>query len=204
MTAFPRYFFTLIFALMLASPVFAQSPNEKIEIMKTDITSVQNFNAEMVTVYGVSLGMLQHEALEILRKNDNLFVKIDNYNEYRVYVYDKNEEGERNEPILYYIWEKGATGLKMITFFTPSVEYLVGNTKDLLSLQTLDSNSGICKEFLGKCNYQKVTLDIPSIEMKHTAFYFVERGLKVTKRTDEGTSDVVFCIYRDDLSTSMK
>jgi len=49
-------------------------------------------------------------------------------------------------------------------------ELLVGNTKDLLSFKTLDPSSHVRSEFLGDADDSAVTLDIPSIDLKHTTF----------------------------------
>jgi hypothetical protein len=149
------------------------------ELTATDITTVKNFRADRATVFGVSLGMTMQQALQLLSAHKQLLVEQDADNPTRRYVYAPTPTA-KGDAILYYIWEPNDSRLLRITVYQPFATYLRGHTKDLVTSAALDGTSTALKSFLGSPTRSQVTLNIPSINLKETTFYYDDRLLTVT------------------------
>jgi hypothetical protein len=71
--------------------------------------------------------------------------------------------------------------MQRITVFEDFATYLSNNFKSLFSSAAVDGTSQSVKRFVGIPDRSDVTMDIPSVEAKVTAFYFDKIGLTINK-----------------------
>jgi hypothetical protein len=161
------------------------------EITSVDLTTVKNLRGDRVTVFGTKLGMTHAEAKAILDKNPKLTYKVDGSNPDRIYV-----NGAAGGELFYLIWEPGKPKLTRITIFRDFTPFLVGETKQLMTTDAITEDSKLAREFLGKATSKKVTLDVPSIQLKHVTYWFDKRWMAVTHQMPEGR--VVFAFESPD------
>ena len=167
-----------------------------IELTEVDITLMADIGSRDISVFGVGLGMEKARVDAILSQNTHLYFYIDkghSTEDHRIYVYDKDKNGEKNNALLYLIWPNGQKKLGKITVFEFADDYLVGNTKELITENAIDPKSEIMQTFLGNANDEKVTLEVPSISLKHITYYY-SRGLEVTLKDFDGKKGVVFAL----------
>lgn len=178
----------LLFTCKSPKPA-AQKPetaenSEITEITKVDITSYPNLPASDVSVFSIQLGMSRAEAeAQLDRQSTSLYYYTDQRHfteDYRIYVYDRDPNGQKKNCILYLIWEDNSAKLNRIVFYKDMEPYLQGNTKQLLTEEALNPESEIAKNYLGKAAGSKVTLDVPVIHLKHTTYYYPDKGLEIT------------------------
>lgn len=172
-----------------------QLQTSNIELTEVDITTIRGFRAGDSAVFGVSLGMTRDAARAVLSKHPFLLVKADAYYPTRLYVYDRRPDGSAGRSLLYYIWSPDDPALDEIVVFGDFIGYLKGNTKRLLSLESLDPRSSIVKTFLGQPDRSMVTRDFPLADLRDTRYYYDAKGLTIT-RTHWGTAPdtVVFSL----------
>jgi len=167
---------------------------QKIEITETDIILYPNLRADSISVFNIKIGMNKKNVQYILQQDSNLYSDIDcghNTNEFRMYVYDKDGNNSKRNCILYLIWNNHDE-LSKITFFEDFARYLKGDTKKLLTFEGFDSKSKLCQEYLGYPNKKDVTLDVPSIKLKHTTYYFYSKGIEITIKKSKVHLTAVF------------
>ncbi len=181
----------VLFLIIGSYYVYAEA---KSELTECDITSIKEFRADKVTVFGVSLGMTKEEALPLLNADERLIVKQDKFNPTWLCVYDKNPDGSEGEQVLQYVWKPTEQGLSTITIFETCSKYLKGNTKRLLTLEVLDPHSDFSKSFLGYPNRSEVTANIPELGLKHTSYYYDAKWLKIVHKQSEGSDSVIILL----------
>ena len=186
---------TLFFGL-----IYCQSESE-FELTKIDITKINDINSNDISVFGIKLGMTKDEVENRLSQVPNLYIKLDTMHttkDYRLYIYDKEHTEYHNGCILYLIWENSRKDLNKIVFYKGFNFYLKGLTKDLLTLNSVDSESDIYKRFLVKPDTSKITLEIPCLKYRHVTYYYKEKGIEITHQIDLNydTEKVVFAIVK--------
>ncbi len=186
---------TLFFGL-----IYCQSESE-FELTKIDITKINDINSNDISVFGIKLGMTKDEVENRLSQVPNLYIKLDTMHttkDYRLYIYDKGHTEYHNGCILYLFWENRRKDLNKIVFYKGFSFYLKGLTKDLLTLNSVDSESDIYKRFLVKPDTSKITLEIPCLKYRHVTYYYKEKGIEITHKIDMNydTEKVVFAIVK--------
>jgi hypothetical protein len=83
-----------------------------------------------------------------------------------------------------------------VTVFVHAADLLVGRTRDLLTLEALDPDSEVRREFLGEPTGERVSLDVPAIKLRHITYSYSELGIEVVDQQDRGagTRKVVFAL----------
>lgn len=192
--------FTLLVALPICLPaqhVVYRTSQPNLEMTEEDITTYSNFKAEQATIFGLQLGMTQEAAIELIDRNPEITYQFDRYDHRRLYIH--NSSNDSSNSLMYLIWVEGDAGLKMITFFEPIQPILRGSTKKLLTDDALMQRSRLVKNFLGKPQEERVTLDIPQLDMRNVSYYFHDLGIKVTFAKDGENERVIFALYRGDI-----
>ena len=92
------------------------------------------------------------------------------------------------------IWYDGQDQLGRITVFESAGNYLIGNTLQLITEDAIDPKSEAMKAFLGSAKESRITLDVPSINLEHTTYYYPSRGMEVTLKDNNGNKGVVFAL----------
>jgi hypothetical protein len=149
-----------IFLFLLLLPVFLFAQTAKTEITKSDITLIKNFSGDKVSVFGVYLGMNKVAAKKALQERTDILFDVDLFNsrsddpakntELRLYVYEKNDAGEKGESLAYIMWDEGAAGITQITVFKNLLGWVKGNTENLFKEYVSNANSSFMKKLLGK------------------------------------------------------
>ncbi|MFL5728589.1 MAG: hypothetical protein ACJ75J_03785 [Cytophagaceae bacterium] len=191
-------FIILISMIGLLSQAIGQTKNSTVEITTTDITLNPNLKSDQISVFGIKLGMSKADVNKLLKDNSRLYYYVDEKHttqDHRIYVYDKDEQGEKKNCILYLIWADNSNKLTTITFFENFAPYLKGTTAALLTFDPLDPDSKISKDYLGKPDSSKVTLDVAIIHLKHTTYYYKAKGIQFTLKESDGEKTSVFQFY---------
>ena len=191
----------LVLICLLAGSLFGQRNAEVIEITKTDITLYPTLTSNQISVFGIRIGMTKREVNEMLSENSNLYYYEDKSHstpDHRVYVYDKDRDGKKQNCILYLIWSNGKKDLDRITFFEGFESYLVGKASKLLTLEESDDQSNFFHEYLGDPSSSAITLEVPMIGVKHTTYYYDAKGIEVTFKEESsyGATTVVFAFTK--------
>jgi hypothetical protein len=190
-----------VFTIILSSSLYSQDNSSVIEITTTDITLYPKLKSNKISVYGIHIGMTQSEVNKILSENSKLYYYVDKVHtttDNRIYVYDRNKDMEKRNCILYLIWTDNSKELSKITFFEDFASYLVGSTSKLLTFEGFDSQSKLSQDYLGYPNKTKITLDIPSIGLKHTTYYYYSKGIEITFKESSDGKTAVFTFIKTD------
>lgn len=165
------------------------------EITKTDITKYKDITSKEILVFGIHLDMTQNEVRNIVDKSGQLFFKADPFNDNRLYLYD-NE----NNALAYFIWSDSSNvkGLQEIIFYYGFSKYMVGASKNLLTMEVINKNSEIVKDFIGYPNYKEITLDLPSLGLKSFSYYYSEKKFKVNRNISDSGTSISFSIFLDE------
>jgi hypothetical protein len=166
------------------------------ELTKDNPETLIGTNSSGYSISGFKLGITHDEAWQILEKNNSLIGVKDQYNPSRVYVYTKNQDGSKGKSVLYLIWEPETAKMKSITVFQDYRSYLSRNFCRLLSFEAVDNNSEFKGRFVGYANRSKITLDVPSTDLKHTTYFYDEIGLEITHKHSLDGDEVVFAIFQ--------
>lgn len=86
--------------------------------------------------------------------------------------------------------------MNRITVFQDFRSSLSQNFRRLLTFEAVDNNSTFKQNFIGYANRSKITLDVPSIDLKHTTYFYDEIGLEVTHKHSSDGEEVVFAIVQ--------
>jgi hypothetical protein len=171
----------------------AEIPAGAVELTKVDITRVGNLGDRTITVLGVPMGASRQEAERIITDHPDFAVHPDRANPERFYV----DSDASADSVFYFIWDpKGPPGLNRVTVFVHAADLLVGRTRDLLTLEALDPDSEVRREFLGEPTGERVSLDVPAIKLRHITYSYSELGIEVVDQQDRGagTRKVVFAL----------
>ncbi len=168
------------------------------EITKTDITRYKNITAKEILVFGIHLGMTPDEVSESIKYNSAIFLKEDPFNENRIYLYDTNKINNKNRCIGYlkYTSEPDNSKLRLseVVLYFDFIHYMVGNSKNLLTLEVINKNSQIVKNFIGFPATRNTELDIPSLGLKSFSYYYPDKNFKITRYISDDGSSLSFSI----------
>lgn len=209
MKSLPTIFLILVsfsFGLRSYSVNYNAEPDKKTtrktkkEITKTDITRYKDITAEEILILGIHLNMNINEVKEIISKYPQFYLSVDPFNENRYYLYDTRQINNKNVSLAYFIWDDKSpnSGLKEIIIYFGFSRYLVGNSKNLVTLEVINKNSAIVQDFMGYPSRKEVILDLPALGVKSFSYFYPERKFKVNRYiSDDGTS-ISFSIFRPD------
>ena len=147
-------------------------------------------------IYGFQLGLTPEQTWKILEKNNLLLGERDGANPSRIYVYSRNVDGSKGKAVLYLIWEPREREMSRITVFQDFRSSLSQSFRRLLTFEAVDASSDFKRSFIGYANRSKITLDVPSIDLKHTTYFYDEIGLEVTHKHSSDGEEVVFAIVQ--------
>jgi hypothetical protein len=118
----------------------------------------------------------------------------DAFNPSRIYVSDRGPRGQKGKEILYLISEPGGTKLSEITIFTDCAKYLTPNFARLLTPEGINDSSAFRKTFIGNPDRSNATLDVKSIDLKNTTYFYDRIGIEVTLVHSGKKENVVFAL----------
>jgi len=183
---------TISLLLILAGVTFGQGHG--IELTKDNPATLISTNSAAYTIFGFRLGMSRPEAQRILARQKLLVGERDEFNSSRIYVYDRGPQGNKGKAVLYLIWEPGGIRLSEITIFNDCRKYLTPNFARLLTPEGLSDSSAFKKTFIGNADRSDVTLEVKSIDLKNTTYYYDKIGIEVTLVHDADKEHVVFAL----------
>jgi hypothetical protein len=183
---------TVSLLLILAVITFAQGRG--IELRKDNPSTLISTNSANYTIFGFKLGMSRPEAQKVLVQHKTLVGQQDAFNPSRIYVSDRDPRGQKGKEILYLIWEPGGSKLSEITIFTDCAKYLTPNFARLLTPAGISDSSMFRKTFIGSPDRSDVTLDVASIDLKNTTYYYDRIGIEVTLVHSGKKENVVFAL----------
>jgi hypothetical protein len=183
--------------LWLANFAPAQSTAaSRVDITVAEVPSLIGLKSENLSVFGLHLGMSRPDAERLLRDSGKFMGIQDEYNSTRIHVYEKLPNGAKGKAVLYLIWETNESGLQMITVFQDSRAYLTPSFRRLLTFEAVDNASEFKRRFIGYPHRSKITLDIPTDNIKHTTYFYDEIGLRITHQHHGKDEAVVFTIVK--------
>jgi len=153
--------FAVLVSCFICFHVAAQQKATVIDFTATDITQADTFQANTVMIFGGRLGMNKKNAIAALKARKDIVWEYDNFNtvsqdvnsktETRIYIYKKDPVTKgKGASLLYFIWDKGSTGIDRIIFFKDMAPMAVGDTKKLFVADAIDPGSEFYKRFLIK------------------------------------------------------
>jgi len=185
-----KIIYTILSVAIFSSQVIA------FEFTKENPKTLIGTNPKEYSIFGIKLGMSHEQTWKIINKNSNILIgKKDESNPSRIYIYEKKKNGNKGKAILYLIWKPKINKLQTITVFQDCHSYLSKNFRRLLTFEAIDNSSSFKKEFIGYANKSKITLDIPSIDLKHTTYFYDEIGFKITHTHSSDEDEIIFAIF---------
>lgn len=191
-----KYFFLISFLFLSAfTPSSTDDDAKKTavasfsEITSTDITALPEIVASEITIFGISFTTTLEKAIEILADNQLVFLEVDPFNNNRYYLYDYEIVNNKHLPLAYFIWDEFGVKLQEVILYKAFSKYLVGRSKDLLTMEVINKHSEVVRDFIGYPSRKETTLDIPSIKMTTFCYYYPDHDFKVIRSvTEKGTS----------------
>jgi|GEM_PF-1314504 len=203
-----KYYFkpSFLWLFLLFSPLFNPAFNDDDpkavrktykEITHTDITKYPDIYSTEILIFGISFSMSISDALEKIEDNQFVYFSIDPFNNNRYYLYDYEQLNGKNIPLAYFIWDQNGVVLLEVVFYQGFKKHMVGDAKKLLSLDIINKNSDIVKNFMGYPVKKETTLDIPSIGLKTFCYYYPNHNFKIFRNITDQTSSISFSICRE-------
>jgi len=181
-------------SLLLILSAITLGQGRGIELTRDNPSTLTSTNSASYTIFGFKLGMSRPEAQKVLATHKMLVGQQDAFNPARIYVSDRGPRGQQGKEILYLIWEPGGTKLSEITIFTDCAKYLTPNFARLLTPEGISDSSAFRKTFIGNPDRSDPTLDVKSIDLKNTTYYYDKIGIEVTLVHSGKTENVVFAL----------
>lgn len=181
--------------LMLLFCFIAQA----IELTTDNPETLITTRAADYSVFGLSLGMTQREALKVIKKNGSIVAERDKYNDNTLYIYRVDENGKKTkDTLLSLAWKKDKPKMYSIAAFSKVKPLLSEKFQFLLSKEALDNNSKTKQSFLGTEDSAGITFELESLKWKHIAHKYNNIGLSVIdKQTNQVTKSVIFSFYTE-------
>lgn len=196
-----RYLFILISTFLFyynagAQNIPTRNTQDTIDACFTDFTKINDFSAKRASVFGLRIGLSIKEAKQAIDSFNTfkLLLEQDRYNNNRMYLYEIIGNDSIKQPIALCKWESAATGLHEIILYEEAVECLAGDAYTLFSAKAIDSVQNPVKTFLGNPTKVVVDMEIPSLGLKSTRYYFAKRALIVieNRKPEETTYHLAF------------
>ncbi len=186
---------TWLFSQKMQNEEAKPSTNTTYEITKTDITQLSKGKLENISVFNVKLGASLNNVQKTIDAQEGLDLVEDLFTNHRYYLYDKQQNRNQQVPIAYLKWNEKDQNLSEIIIYPGISKYLVGDTKKLVSKKVIDSQSNLPEEFIGEPNKEEVLVDIPSINLQNTAYYFPNKDCQVIKQKMNGKIAYTFGFF---------
>lgn len=191
------FFLPIVIALILTLAAHAQT---KTEITKTDVPTLIGKTSKQFAVLGFDLSMTRAQAEAALKNSKTLLQVADTYNPSRIYVYSRKPDGSKDKTLLYLIWDKAIQNGQMtrITVFEDMISQLAPNFKRLLTFEKNASKekADFIMKFAGRPDSTNITLDIPTIGLKHTTYEYKEIGFEMVHKKSSDGESVVFALIQ--------
>ncbi len=184
----------VIYLFLIASASALSGQSVAIDLGKDDPNTIIGTKSVNWRILGFRLGLTHDKAWQLLAKATSLMGEKDVFNPSRIYVFSRKSDGSKGVGLLYLIWEPGERKMGAITVFQDCRNSLSSSFRRLLTFEAVDDNSEFKREFMGYANRSKVTLDVPSIGLKHVTYYYDEIGLAVTHKHSSSGDEVVFAL----------
>jgi hypothetical protein len=156
-----------------------------VELTETDFAKLKDFDAKYATVFGIGLNMTVGKVQAIVKTKPYLKLEKDAFNRSRYYLYDVSKD--TGKILLGYLkWHPKDSALQEYVLYQEITPYLKGLSCTILSAACLNPESEVYKNFLGKAIEEDVILDIPSIPLKTTRYYYPALSLIIEAQQKEG------------------
>lgn len=179
--------------------------SEYYEVTETDITQIEDIDAESISVLGVNLGASIQETKQKIARKQNIFFRQDKFNNYRLYLYEYTHGSKENKALGYFKWKDKNSGLDQIILYDDFGKYMEGKSKKLVTEKALAYyEEGVGKSFLGYPVKKEKILSIPSQNLKHTAYYYKGKSYQVIKQVNGHEVKYSFGVFASDSKISQK
>jgi hypothetical protein len=172
--------------------------SDSIEASITDFTKIKDFSAKHASVFGLKIGLKINEAKEIISAFDSFSLRLeqDRYNNFRYYLYEIHGKDSIKVPIGLCKWESASSGLSELILYEEAMDCLAGDIHKLFSAEALDSSADLSRNFLGNPTKVVVDLEIPSLGMKSTRYYYAKRSIIVIENRKPGETTYHLAFYK--------
>ncbi len=175
------------------------------EVTDVDITQVKDIDASEISVLGVHLGTSIQKTKQKIARKKGIFFRQDKFNNSRLYLYEYNQGNKKNDPLGYFKWNDKNSGLDEIIIYEDFKKYMKGKSKKLVTREALSYyEEGVGKNFLGYPLKKEKILNIPSQNLKHTAYYYKGKSYQVIKQVNGENVKYAFGIFDTDTEVSKK
>jgi len=188
-----REIICLLFIVALSA--YSEQTNS-IDLGQDNPTTIVDTKSTNYRICGFQIGLTHEQTWMVLSNNKGLLGEKDVENPSRIYVYSRNVDGSKGHPLLYLIWEPSEREMSQITVFQDFRSHLSQSFRRLLTFEAVDDKSDFKRKFLGYANRSKIKLDVPSIDLKHTTYFYDDIGLQVTHKHSSDGEEVVFSIVQ--------
>lgn len=177
----------------LALVLFFSAAAQEVELTKTDITTLTDFDGNKAAFFGLKKGMTKAAAVEQLKSLHQFTWKYDAWNtksedvnsttETRIYVSLAEKTGDEDPTIMYLLWDAGKKGMTGLVIYEPAVPYVKGNTKKLFTTGAISGDA----DYLSFLKTKPVVVDntytmdyaYPKQHFAFTAYKDLDGKLKV-------------------------
>ena len=133
----------LIFCLAAAA--------QEVELNKTDITTLSNFDGNKASFFGLKKGMTKAEAVKTLNALRQFTWKYDQWNtksedvnsltETRIYVSLAEKSGDDDPTVMYLLWDNNKKGMTGLVIYEAAIPYVIGNTQKLFTTEAISGEA---------------------------------------------------------------
>ena len=192
-----RLLLLMIFVLLLSTAI-TSSQEKTIEWTKDNPTTLIGTSSIDFRISGFFLGMTHEQAWKILEKSETYIGEADEFNPERIYVYDRNTNGNKGDCLLYLVWQPNENKLGHISIFEDFEGYLSENFKWLLTKAVINNTSDFKKAFIGHENRSEITLDVPQNNgrAKQISYFYDHIGLQIAHTTYPGKEFISVSIVK--------
>jgi hypothetical protein len=180
-----KVFFGFILFVGFLSLIYAQ--NTPIDLERDNPNTLIGKTYLQFKIFNLSVNMTHEQAWFQINKDSRIYGEVDSYNPERIYVYN----AENRKAILYLIWDKDEENMSSITVFIDCRSFLSSSFKRLLTFEAVDNASTFKTSFLGFPNRNRITLDVPSINLKYITYYLNSPTKILPTGGSDGTKDRV-------------
>lgn len=195
-----RYFFIFIsfFIFSFSSQAQNIAAQDTIDACITDFTKINDFSAKRATVFGLYIGISINDAKAVIDsfKTYKLKLEQDRYNNNRMYLYEILGNDSIKKPIGLCKWQSATSGLNELILYEEAGECLAGDVYTLFSSSSIDSIANPAKNFLGNPTKVVVDMEVPSLGLKSTRYYFAKRALIVIENRKPEETTYHLALYK--------
>lgn len=168
------------------------------ELTRTPLADYDSLTPDDLTVLGIKLGMSQISVKKAIATKKRVYFRQDRFFNSRLYLYEYLPDEQNQRPLAYFKWDENSRKLQEILIYPGFAKYMPAANDYLVSKRVLQSVGGDKGLKLGQIREEEALLDVPSQQIRHTAFYFIRPGFRSIKQVKGSRTWYAFSWFRTD------